>query len=384
VQEVPASETFAIKAKVDELRREGKNPIDFSIGQPDFDIPESAEEGGIAAFKQGFTKYTEVSGIKELKEAICEEYKRMGMKYEPSQVIVSNGAKHSLDNIWRAIIDPGDEVIVPVPYWVSYCAQIRLSDGIPVFVNTDKDFQLDPDAVEKRVTKKTKAILLNTPNNPSGAVYSKEAIEGIADIAIEHDLCVVSDDVYRYFLYDGNEHYNIASLDGMKEKTILVDAASKTFAATGLRIGYTLGPVGVSRAISNMQGQTASNPCSISQKAILAALADYEASEQFIDKMVREFNKRREYMWKRLNEMGIECEKPGGAFYIFPDTSKFYNSKVKTSTDFVNYLLDDVAVALVPGSSFGMDKNVRFSYATSIENIEEGMNRIEKAIRTLG
>jgi aspartate aminotransferase len=383
--------TLAICAKAKQMKAEGIDVVGFGAGEPDFDTPQPIKEAGINAINSGFTKYTKDSGIIELKEAICEKFKRdNNLEYNPSQILISCGAKHSLFNAIFTICDDGDEVIIPAPYWVSYEEQVKMAGAKPIIVDEtreENDFKLTGELFRQTITTNTKALILNSPCNPTGLVYSKEELEEIASIAVENGIYVISDEVYEYIVYDGNKHFSIASLNSqIKDLTITINAVSKAYSMTGWRIGYAAGPKEIISAMSNVQSHATSNPTSISQKAALAALT---GSQDCITEMVAEFDKRRKYIVERLNNIkGFTCRTPAGAFYAFPNVSGTFGLKCngKTITDSLSlteFLLDEVRVAVVPGAAFGAPNYLRLSYATSLENIEKGLNRIEEAINKL-
>jgi aspartate aminotransferase len=379
---------MAAKAKA--MKAQGIDVVDFGVGEPDFDTPENVKQAGIKAIQSGFTKYTPAGGTDELKEAVVEKFKKdNGLSYEKSQVLISCGAKHSLYNIAEAIFDPGDEVIIPSPYWVSYPDQVLLNDATPVIVETTEQegFRISAAKLEKAVTNKTKAIVLNSPSNPTGLAYDRTTLEEIAAVAIKHRIYVISDEIYEKLVYDGFKHFSIASLgQEIKDLTIVVNGVSKSHSMTGWRIGFAAGPKDVITAMANIQSQSTSNPASISQKAAVEAL---NGPQDFLPVMNNEFDKRRKYMVERLNKMqGISCLMPVGAFYAFPNTAKIYgrsaNGKtIRNSSDLAAYLLESAKVALVSGDSFGADAYIRLSYATSMENIMKGMDRIEAAVNAL-
>ena len=375
---IAPSVTLAITAKAKQMKKEGIDVVGFGAGEPDFDTPDNIKEAAKKAIDEGFTKYTPVPGIPELREAVAKKFqKENNLAYAPDQIIVSNGGKHTLYNIMLAILDKGDEVIIPVPYWVSYEEQVKLAEGKAVFCNTD-NFKIKADLIAEKVTPKTKLLILNSPNNPSGAVCDKNELKKIADLAVEKNFYVVSDEVYEKLIYDGNEHVSIASLNNeIYKRTITVNAVSKTYSMTGWRIGYCAGPADLIKGMSNVQSHTTSNPCSIAQKAALEAL---NGPQEKAAEMIKAFDERREFMFKRLNEIkGIKCSKPEGAFYCFPDIS---GTGLK-SMEFTEKLLEQEKVAVVPGKDFGNDNCVRLSYATSMENIKKGLDRIEKFCESL-
>jgi aspartate aminotransferase len=389
-QAIKPSPTLATAAKAKAMKVQGIDVVDFGVGEPDFDTPENVKQAGIKAIQTGFTKYTPAGGTDELKEAVIEKlWKDNGLQYEKAQVLISCGAKHSLYNIAEALFDPGDEVIIPSPYWVSYPDQVLLNDAVPVIVETTEEegFKLSAKKLEKTITGKTKALILNSPSNPTGLAYDKKTLEGIAALAVTHNIYVISDEIYEKLIYDGFTHTSIASLSPeIKNLTIVVNGVSKSHAMTGWRIGYAAGPRDVVTAMTNIQSQSTSNPASISQKAAVEAL---RGPQNFIGTMNAEFDKRRRYMVDRLNKItGVSCLMPLGAFYAFPRVSSFYGKSVKgktikNSADLATYLLDDAQVALVSGDAFGADAYIRLSYATSMENIQKGIDRIEKALKVL-
>ncbi len=387
---IKPSPTLATAAKAKAMKAQGIDVVDFGVGEPDFDTPDNVKQAGIRAIEAGFTKYTPAGGTDELKDAVIEKFRKdNGLQYERPQVLISCGAKHSLYNIAEALFDPGDEVIIPAPYWVSYPDQVILNDAVPVIVETTEQqgFTLSAEALEKAVTNKTKAIVLNSPSNPTGLAYDRKTLETIAAVAVRHKIYVISDEIYEKLLYDGFRHYSIASLGNeIKELTIVVNGVSKSHAMTGWRIGYAAGPKDVIAAMANIQSQSTSNPASISQKAAVEALRGPQA---FIGVMNAEFDKRRRYMVERLNKMnGLSCLMPVGAFYAFPRISSLFGKTVNgktisNSSDLAAYLLEDAKVALVSGDAFGADAYIRLSYATSMENIIKGMDRIEQAVSRL-
>ena len=387
---VKPSPTLAIDAKAKSLKASGVDVISFGVGEPDFDTPENIKEAAIKAIRSGFTKYTPVGGTDELKTAIIEKLKKdNGLIYEKNEIIVSCGAKHCLYNIAEALYDAGDEVILPAPYWVSYPDQIVLNGAVPVIVKTDEGnaFKITPEILKANLSKKTKALILNSPSNPTGLAYDRKSLEAIAEIAVKHDFYIISDEIYEKLIYDGFEHVSIASLgDEIKQRTIVVNGISKSYAMTGWRIGFAAGPKDIINAMTNIQSQSTSNPASISQKAAVEALT---GTQNFIPKMVSEFDKRRKYMVEKLNSIkGVSCIKPVGAFYAFPNVSSYYgrsfkDNLIKSSMDLSAYLLDEAKVAVVPGAAFGDDRYIRLSYATSMENIQKGLDRIESALSNL-
>ena len=387
---IKPSATLAITAKIKALRAQGIDVIGFGAGEPDFDTPEYIKNAAISSIKNGFTKYTPASGTLELKKAVCDKFRDdNGLHYTPEQVIVSCGAKHSLYNLIQVMCNPDDEVIIPIPYWVSYPDMAKLADAKPVFSQgVEKNaFKIAPDELEKAITKKTKILIINSPSNPCGTVYSRNELIEIADIACKHDIYVISDEIYEEIIYDGLQHISIASLNkDIKERTIVVNGVSKTYSMTGWRIGYAAGDADIIKAAGKLQSQSTSNPTSISQKAALTAIQE---KTNDVVKMVNEFGKRRDYIAERLNDMdNVSCQKPKGAFYVFPNISAYYGkeyngNRINTDIDFCNFLLDVAKVGVIPGSAFGSPHHIRLSYATSMENIKEGMNRMESALKKL-
>jgi aspartate aminotransferase len=389
-QRLKPSATLLITAKAKALKADGIDVVGFGAGEPDFDTPINIKDEAKKAINNGFTKYTAVGGTDDLKYAIIYRLKEdYGLTYDKSQIMVSCGAKHTLYNLTQVIIDEGDEVIIPSPYWVSYPEQVTLAGGTPVIIETREEdgFKIDPDELKKNITSRTKAFILNYPSNPTGATYNEEDIREIAGIALDAGLIIISDEIYDKIIYDGLTHTPIATLgEDVKESTILVNGVSKSYSMTGWRIGYSAGDKDVSSAMSKLQGQSTSNPTSISQ---MAAIEAFKGPQVEVAKMVREFEKRKNYIAKRLNDIpGMKCFHPQGAFYVFPNVSKFYgksyNGKgIRNSVDFSEYLLDVAKVAVVPGVEFGSDKHVRISYAVSMEEIIKGVERIEEALEKL-
>lgn len=379
------SPTMAIDAKSKQMAAEGVDVVNFSVGEPDFDTPEHIKRAGMLAIAQGHTKYTPAAGTLELRKAICEKLrKENGLEYKPEQIVVSNGAKQSLYNAFMVLLDPGDEVIIQAPYWVSYPEMVKLAGGVPVTVYTDETtgFKMTPDMIRAKLTPRTRAINLNSPSNPTGAVYTRAELEAIAALAVEHDLIVVTDEMYEKLLYDGAEHVSIAALGPeIRQRTITVNGMSKAFAMTGWRMGYTASETIYAKAMGDLQSQSTSGPSSVSQKAALEALV---GSQQPIEEMRQEFDRRRKHMMNRLNQLpGFAVRvAPTGAFYLFPHVAALYGRTVggrliNSSDDLAQVILEDAKVAVVPGSGFGAPDYVRFSYATSMERIDEGLNRIQ-------
>ena len=385
-----ASPTLALAAKTKSMQAQGIHVISFGAGEPDFDTPENIKQAAARAMAEGFTKYTAVGGIDELKDAVIHKFQRdNGLTYKRSQILVSCGGKHSFYNLAQALFDKGDEVIVPSPYWVSYPPMVALAEATPVILETqeEKGFKIRTEDLKRVLTPKTKALILNSPNNPAGSAYTKRELEQIADLALSHPFIVISDEIYEKIVYDDFEFVSIASLgEEIKKRTMIVHGVAKTYSMTGWRIGYAAGQEEIIAGMSNIQSQSTSNPNSIAQKATIEALT---GPQDAVGKMVSTFAQRREYIIDRLNKIpGVTCYKPMGAFYAFPNLSSYYGrsyrgKKIANSTDLADYLLEVARVAVVPGVEFGMDGFERLSFATSIENIREGMDRIEKSLTQL-
>src|SRR5262245_28979516 len=390
VTRIAPSPTLAMDATAKAMAAEGIDVVDCSTGEPDFDTPEPVKAAAEAAIRSGFTKYTPSSGIDELRGAIVEKLKiEQGLQYEKSQVLVSCGAKHSLYNLAEALLEAGDEIIIPTPYWVSYSDQALLNDATAVLLPTQEadGYAIHPAELERRITPRTKALIINSPGNPTGATYSQNMLEQIAAIVVRHNILAISDEIYEKVIYDGATHVSSASLGPeIAARTVVINGVSKAYAMTGWRIGYAAGPKDLLNAMANIQSQSTSNPCSISQKAAVAALRGGRA---FTETMVREFDQRRHLIVQRLNAMpGIRCRMPTGAFYAFPNVSGLLGRKgprgtIATPTDVATYLLHESQVAVVPGEPFGSNQHIRLSYATSMETIVRGMNRLDAAIQQL-
>ena len=384
---ISPSPTLAITAKAKQMKAQGIDIISFGAGEPDFDTPENIKEAAIKAIREGFTKYTPAGGIEELKEAVAKKLKRDNdLEYQKQEVVISCGAKHCLFNLAEVLFNRGDEVIIPAPYWVTYPEQVKLADATPVFVQTEesRNFALTRPLLEGVLTSRTKAIILNSPCNPTGAIYNRKVLQEIANLATQSKVYIISDECYEALTYDGEEHVSIASLGkGIKELTIVVNACSKPYSMTGWRIGYAAGPREIIKAMDDLQSQSTSNPNSIAQKAAVEALL---GSQEAVSRMRAEFDKRRKYMVERLNAMpGVSCTTPKGAFYAFPNFSSHYGKRwkggvIKSSTDLAAYLLEEAQVAIVPGLDFGSDSHARLSYATSMQNIEKGLVRIADSL----
>lgn len=389
-QRVTGSLTLAIDAKAKEMKQKGIDVVGFGAGEPDFDTPEHIRKAAKDALDLGKTRYTPAAGMPELRQAICDKLKRdNGLDYAPQQIVVSNGAKHSLFNSFQALLEEGDEVIVPGPYWVSYPEIVRMAGGVPVIVEGTEENNFKPaiDDFRAAVTDKTRAIVINSPNNPNGFVYTRDELKAIGDLAIEKDLSIVSDEIYEFLVYDGAEHISIASLSPeIKERTIVINGMSKAYAMTGWRIGYTASPLNAAKAMTNFQSHSTSCPNSIAQYAALTALS---GPDDQLKSMVAEFDRRRKRIVELINEIpGLSCKPPKGAFYVMMNIGgvfgKRYNgAPIVDSMSFTQLLLDNSHVAVVPGAGFGADAYVRLSYATSMENIEKGLARIKEFVGKL-
>jgi len=387
VKSLKPSDTMAMAAKARELRDQGHRVYDLSLGEPDFDTPMHICQAAARAMDDGHTHYTAASGIVELRRAIVQQYRAVhGLEYAPAQVVVSNGAKHALHNVFAALLDPGDEVIIPAPYWVSYAALVELTGATPVVVETTEadDFKLLPDAFREAVTKKTKALLLCSPSNPTGAMYTADELGRLADVVLEHDLLVVADEIYERLVYPGHRFTSFPTLrPGLQERTMLINGVSKTYAMTGWRIGWSITPAEVAKAMGGLQSQETSCPSSISQYAAVAAI---EGPQECIDSMLTEFTRRREYVLQRIASIpGLSCAEIGGAFYAFINISKHLGRKyggvqVDDSSQWCLELLSQKRVATVMGSAFGTEGYARLSFATSLENLADAFDLIEEFI----
>ncbi|MGM0437038.1 MAG: pyridoxal phosphate-dependent aminotransferase [Bacillota bacterium] len=386
-QKVNASMTLALSAKAGQMKADGYDVVSFGAGEPDFNTPEHIAEAGKEAIDKGFTNYTPAAGTKDLKKAVQKKFKEdNNLDYDLDQIIVSNGAKHSLFNTFQTILNPGDEVIIAQPYWVSYPETVKLGGGVPVYVEAkeENDFKMKISDIEKAVTEKTKAIILNSPNNPTGCVYNREELQAIADLAVKEDFFVVSDEIYEELIYGDNEHISIASLgEEIKERTIVINGMSKAYAMTGWRIGFAAGPKEIVEIMSNIQSHATSNPNSIAQYASKVGL---NGSKEVTKKMVKAFKERRNYMVEKINEISnVSCKKPEGAFYVMMNIEKLMGKKyedkeIEGSMSFADILLEESKVAVIPGKAFGNDKFVRLSYATSLEDIKRGLERIKEFV----
>jgi len=383
------SPTLAMQARAKAMRAQGINVISFGAGEPDFDTPRRIKDAAIRALESGQTKYTEVGGIPELRAAVCHKLKRdLGLEYTPEEVTASCGAKHTLYNIVMALVNPGDEVMIPSPFWVSYPEQVRLLGGVPVPVETleSTGFDLDPAAVQRAVTAKTKILVLNSPGNPTGAVFSAAALRQVGGLAVERGFWIVSDECYEALTYEGR-HVSIASLSPeIKARTLVVNTCSKAYAMTGWRLGYAAGPKVIIKAMTDIQSQVTSNPTSIAQWAAVEALT---GPQDEVAKMAGEFDRRRRVIVGALNAIpGISCVMPKGAFYVFPNVSGLFGKRwkggtLKGSADVCAFLLDEARIATVAGVDFGSDAHIRLSYATGLDTINVGVSRMAAAVGAL-
>jgi len=379
-----------MNAKALSMKTAGIDVISFGVGEPDFDTPEHIREEAVRAIEEGFTRYTAVGGIPELKDAIIEKFRRDNdLNYEHDEVMVSCGGKHVLYNLAQTLLNPGDEVIIPAPYWVSYPPIVILAGADPVIVGTaeTEDFKLSPELLDAAVTPRTKLLILNSPSNPTGTVYTQSELEALAEVVLKHDIWVISDEIYEKLIFDDRPFYGIAQVsEEVKSRTFVINGVSKTYAMTGWRIGYAAGAREMIAGMTKIQSQSTSNPNSIAQKAAVAAL---NGPQDSIRAMIEAFDQRRKHLLQRLNAMtGVRCNTPGGAFYAFPNFSYYFNTKgegatIDGSTELCEYLLDEARVALVPGIAFGDNNFIRFSYATGLETINKGLDRIEGVLGKL-
>jgi len=391
IEKVNPSMTLAIDAKAKELKAKGEDVIGFGAGEPDFDTPDRIKQAGIRAIEANETHYTPVGGTNELKDAIITKMQRdNGLNYDRNQIIVSCGAKHSFYNLAQALWEEGDEIIIPAPYWVSFPEMVVLAGAKPIIIETNStnNFKITVNQIKEVLTPNTRAILINTPSNPTGSAYKKSELEAIADFSLKNDLLLISDEIYEWIIFDGFKHTSLASLSKEAQKNcVVINGVSKCYAMTGWRIGYIAADAEIVKKVTKLQGQSTSGPCSISQAASIEALT---GPHEDVKAMVREFEKRRNVMVDRLSAIpGVSCNKPNGSFYSFPDFSGLYGKKdangkqLQGSLGFTEYLLTEKKVAIVPGIAFGADANARMSFATSMEKIEEGLKRIKEAVELL-
>ncbi|GHT15241.1 aminotransferase [Planctomycetales bacterium] len=389
VQGLEPSATLAMSAKAKELKAQGKTVFDLSVGEPDFVTPQHICDGAVAAMKNGHTKYTLASGIPELKKAVIDKYKAdYGLEYQPSQVVVSNGAKHSLHNVFFSTLNPGDEVIIPAPYWVSYSELVKLSGAVPVIIPTQEEhgFKMSAEQFERAITPKTRMLLLCSPSNPTGTMYERSELEAIADIVVAKDLFVIADEIYDKLVYDNRPFVSFPTIrSGLQDRTIVVNGVSKTYAMTGWRVGWTLSPANVAKKMSELQSQETSNPCSISQYAAVTALT---GPQDCVTKMLAAFAERRDYVAKRIAAVDVlSSAEMQGAFYAFFNVQKCFGRKlggvqIANSEQFCLELLTQKHVATVMGSSFGCEGYVRASFAAGIDVLKNAFDHIEEFIRS--
>ena len=387
---IKPSVTLAIAAKAGKLRSEGIDVVNFSAGEPDFDTPDHIKAAAVEALRKGMTKYTDVKGIEPLRAAIVHKYEREhGLSYRKEDVLVSCGAKHSVYNVLQAIVNPGDEILIPAPYWVSYSDMALIAGGVPKLIPTNETtgFRITAEQLEAALTAKTRVFVLNSPCNPTGASYDKDELLAIARVLEKHSCLVIADDIYEKIVYDDFQVHNIVALNlALRERTVIINGVSKTYAMTGWRIGYAIGPADIISAAGKIQSQSTSNPTSIAQAAALEAIS---GSQIEVDRMVREFKQRRDVIVDRINAIqGMHCLKPQGAFYVFPNVIALLGrtangKKLASPCDFADYLLEEAKVAVVPGEDFGSKEHIRFSYATALEDIEKGCKRISAAVDKL-
>jgi aspartate aminotransferase len=387
---IKPSPTLTIQAKANALKAAGRDIIGFGAGEPDFDTPQNIKTAAVRALEAGFTKYTPVGGIDELKDAVIAKLQRdNGLTYKRSEVVISCGAKHSLFNIAHVLFEEGDEVVIPSPYWVSYTDIVYLTGAQPVVIKTNvgDGFKLQPDQLEAAITPRTRAIIISSPSNPAGVTYTLKELDALAEVIVRKRIMIISDDIYEKIIYDNLPFYTLAQLsDELKRLSIVVNGVSKTYAMTGWRIGYAAGAEEIIAAITKYQSQNTSNPTSIAQKAAVEAL---NGPQESVEIMRQEFQRRRDVITKKLNAIpGVTCLKPQGAFYVFPNVASYYGrsfggKKITNSAEMATYLLDESNVALVPGGDFGHDDHIRLSYATSMEQIEKGVERIGEALKKL-
>ncbi|MDK2828578.1 MAG: aspartate aminotransferase [Clostridium butyricum] len=387
---ISPSITLSITAKANELKAQGVDVVSFGAGEPDFNTPQNIINAAIKAMQDGKTKYTPAGGILELKKTICKKFKEdNGLDYTTDQITISTGAKQCLANVFMAILNPGDEILIPIPYWVSYPELVKLADGVPVFVETLKEnnYKYTIEDLEKAVSDKTKAILINSPNNPTGTIYNREELIEIAEFAKKHDLLIISDEIYEKLIYDGEKHISIASLsEDAFERTVVINGVSKTYAMTGWRLGYMAASNEITKLMTSIQSHMTSNVNTIAQYAAIEAL---NGPIEDLNTMVKEFERRRNFMVDRLSKIdGVSIIKPSGAFYIMVNISSYFNTtfkgeEIKNSLDFSRVLLDEEKVAVIPGAGFGLDEYIRLSYATSMDIIETGIDRIAMFINKI-
>ncbi|MGM9923146.1 MAG: pyridoxal phosphate-dependent aminotransferase [Bacillus sp. (in: firmicutes)] len=384
VQALTPSTTLAITAKAKEMKAQGLDVIGLGAGEPDFNTPQHIIDQATASMNEGQTKYTPAAGLPKLKEAIISKLKRdQNLDYKPSEIIVGSGAKHALYTLFQAILDEGDEVIIPIPYWVSYPEQVKLADGVPVYLEgkEENSFKITPESLEQAITSKTKAVIINSPSNPTGMVYSREELEALGEVCLKHDILIISDEIYEKLLYGKAEHVSIAQLSPeLKEHTIIINGVSKSHSMTGWRIGYAAGNEAIIKAMTNLASHSTSNPTTPAQYGAIAA---YEGPQEPVEEMRQAFEERLNIIYDQLVAIpGVKCIKPQGAFYLFPNVKEAAKlSGFDNVDDFVKALLEEALVAVIPGSGFGAPDNIRLSYATSLDLLESAVARISKFVK---
>ncbi len=390
VQQIKPSPTLAITAKAKAMQAEGIDVINFGAGEPDFDTPDNIKKAAIKAIEEGFTKYTAAPGIPELKQAICAKLKRENnLEYTASEIIVSCGGKHSFYNLAQALLDPGDEVVIPAPYWVSYPPMVSLAGGVPVIIEAGQDqgFKITPGQLEAAITEKTRAVVINSPSNPTGAAYTLEELKALAEIVVRRDILLISDEIYEHIIYDGFAQFSPAQIGPeVRKRCVILNGVSKSYSMTGWRIGFTAGPAPLVAAMTKIQSQSTSNPTSISQKAAVEA---YNGPQDYVKNVLQHFDERRRYIVAALNEIpGVSCFTPQGAFYAFPGVKDLFGRQcegreIDSSLTLCELLLDRARVAAVPGEAFGAPGHLRLSYATSLDNIKKGIDRFSDFVKAL-
>jgi len=390
VQQIKPSPTLAITAKAKAMQAEGIDVVNFGAGEPDFDTPDNIKQAAIKAINEGFTKYTAAPGIPALKQAIAAKLKRENdLDYAENQIIVSCGGKHSFYNLAQALLDPGDEVIIPAPYWVSYPPMVSLAGGVPVIIaaGQEQGFKITPEQLEGAITGKTRAVVINSPSNPTGAAYSLDELKALAEVAVRKEILIISDEIYEHIIYDGFKQFSPAQIGPeVKERCIILNGVSKSYSMTGWRIGFTAGPVELIAAMTKIQSQSTSNPTSISQKAAIEA---YNGPQDYVKNVLQHFDERRRYIVSALNQIpGVSCFTPQGAFYAFPGIAgligkEYEGREIDSSLTLCELLLDKAKIAAVPGEAFGAPGYLRLSYATSLDNIKKGISRFADFVKVL-
>ncbi|WP_258921510.1 pyridoxal phosphate-dependent aminotransferase [Heyndrickxia coagulans] len=385
VSALTPSSTLAITAKAKAMKAQGIDVIGLGAGEPDFNTPREIIEAAYQSMLDGQTKYTPAGGMASLKEAVIEKFQKdQGLGFKANEIIITNGAKHALYTLFQVLLDQGDEVIIPSPYWVSYPEQVKLAEGVPVFVEgkEENQYKITPEQLEKAVSPRTKAFVLNSPGNPTGMMYTREELEKLGEVCLKHDILIVSDEIYEKLVYGGSRHVSIATISpGLKAQTVIINGVSKSHSMTGWRIGYAAGNGEIIKAMTNLASHSTSNPATPSQ---FAALAAYSGDERTVEEMRQAFEARLNAVFNRLVEIdGITCIKPQGAFYLFPNVKEAAKlTGFQTVDAFAEALLEEARVAVVPGSGFGAENNIRLSYATSLENLEEALKRIKQFVET--